>query len=53
MRGVGREAVVEGCDAYDFLYGLVVRLQEVRKRGLNAVRVLGWVAPGTAVDIAI
>ena len=53
MRGVWREAVVERCDACNFTNGMVVRLQEVRERGLNAARVLGWVAPGAAVDIAV
>lgn len=48
VRGVGREAVVEGCDSCDGLGfgGEVVDCGESAGRGLQGV------APGTAVDVA-
>ena len=52
MRGVGREAVVEGCDAGELVDGGGVRFEEVREGWLNAAAVLSWVAPGAAMDVA-
>ena len=53
MRRVRREAVVEGRDASDLGECRGVGFQQVRERRLNAVRVLRWVAPGAAVDVAV
>lgn len=51
VRGVRREAVVETCYAGDGGYCGGVGGEQVFEGGLNAFRVLQWVAPGAAVDV--
>jgi hypothetical protein len=50
VRGVGREAVVEGCDAGD---GGGWIGEKVFDGGVSAGGGLDWVAPGAAVDVAV
>jgi hypothetical protein len=49
MRGVGRETVVEGCDACDLGKGCAGEMGDC---GVSAGGGLEGVAPGAAVDVA-
>lgn len=54
VRGVGRETIIEGCYAGDVAQcGHVSGGGEVFDSGISAFGVLGGIAPGAAVDVAV